>query len=1023
MTSDQIRTAFNPSRPSIITVIALLAQLIAAGAVSGEWFEDATHSSGITFNGNSFGASWGDSNNDGWPDLWTSNHAVVAPSLYINNRNGTFTESTDTIPYNIADMHGSAWADFDNDGDQDLLVLVGADDRFGSEPNQFFINSGNIFHEKALELGLDYPLSRGRTPLWFDWNNDGRLDVLLSNLYRNVAPTALFSQDQVSFINSSLDTELDTVFNNNFAQLITVYHNYSPALAIHDYHYPGRIYDYLHTPFMNLSGTDDLFPSTIGYAQDAAVADFDGDLHPDVFLARANLTVSEVTQLDSNTVAASTVVRGKELGFSFSGGSVLQVQIEPAFRIAAEHIFIGSQAANPTSQTFMLSSTDSTVFGLPEHIPGVDYGIFIGYDPSSQLWLFLVSTRGRIKTNFLVTASDPVMNVEPIGFENSYGGVTDKLFVQTETGFRDVSNVAGMNIESPCENVAAADFDNDMDVDLYMVCRSPAANRPNILYENLGDGTFQTVPEVGGAAGSTDGRGEAVALADYDNDGFIDLLVTNGLEQPPFNDGPTQIFRNLGNANHWLEIDLEGVKSNRDGIGAQIFATTVNATQYRLQGGGMHRYSQNHKRIHFGLGSHKMIDMLTVEWPSGTVQNITNLPADQIVHLLEPSYPMLLGKPSYAPGIDAGLFLWKDSFDGPYHIEISGDGPLSTFQVELIADSPLERVEMKKSEFNDRLDWNANHFAFEGLVSNWVDRVDFQLAPGSHALLSVAKNGESNPRQLHIGKSGDPLTPAGWILEADAIPGVPEFQGGADLGLFFGRSSNEVHARWNGDGPQHYTELEIFFSQPPIAVTPVSFEYNDRLVATANSASISSFVSNWWDGVNLEIAVGTRLGLTYTQDGLVQPNRVNPVNRNLGLPNAYHLPLATPYGAPVYDSSTDANMFIWKDERTGHWHVKCTAGGEYANYTGELISDQPFVEVVPYKLEASDTLDFTDPTRIVFDMYMVKTHEDGFEFVVPAGANVQLNLEPKGIDDPVGAIRIGNQRWPIEQLPVDISGW
>ena len=65
-----------------------------------------------------------------------------------------------------------------------------------------------------------------------------------------------------------------------------------------------------------------------------------------------------------------------------------------------------------------------------------------------------------------------------------------------------------------------------------------------------------------------------------------------------------------------------------------------------------------------------------VKWPSGIVQAITNLPSDEIVHVLEPSYPVLLGQPSYVAGQDVGLYLWKDSFDGPYHMEVNGDGPL-----------------------------------------------------------------------------------------------------------------------------------------------------------------------------------------------------------------------------------------------------------------------------------------------------------------------------------------------------------
>ena len=81
-------------------------------------------------------------------------------------------------------------------------------------------------------------------------------------------------------------------------------------------------------------------------------------------------------------------------------------------------------------------------------------------------------------------------------------------------------------------------FDNDMDVDAYVVA-SASDNLPNILYENQGDGTFVAVPDAGGAAGTTLGRGDSVVTADYDGDGFIDLFVTNGKDEK---DGPPAAF-------------------------------------------------------------------------------------------------------------------------------------------------------------------------------------------------------------------------------------------------------------------------------------------------------------------------------------------------------------------------------------------------------------------------------------------------------------------------------------------------
>jgi hypothetical protein len=133
------------------------------------------------------------------------------------------------------------------------------------------------------------------------------------------------------------------------------------------------------------------------------------------------------------------------------------------------------------------------------------------------------------------------------------------------------------------------------------------------------------------------GRGDAAVVADYDRDGFLDLFITNGSDptSPFVVDGPHQLFHNRGNNNHWLEIDLEGVKSNRDGIGASIILEAGGTRQIREQRGGMHLLSQNHQRVHFGLGKNSMVDRLTIRWPSGTVQEIGRMAADRILKIRE----------------------------------------------------------------------------------------------------------------------------------------------------------------------------------------------------------------------------------------------------------------------------------------------------------------------------------------------------------------------------------------------------
>ena len=107
--------------------LAQISNMVTAQAFTGIRFENVTQSAGIEYTGETFGAAWGDFNGDGWPDIWVSNH-TKRPSLYLNQKNGTFRNVIDQVwsANPRADTHTAAWADFDNDGDEDLVETVGA---------------------------------------------------------------------------------------------------------------------------------------------------------------------------------------------------------------------------------------------------------------------------------------------------------------------------------------------------------------------------------------------------------------------------------------------------------------------------------------------------------------------------------------------------------------------------------------------------------------------------------------------------------------------------------------------------------------------------------------------------------------------------------------------------------------------------------------------------------------------------------------------------------------------------------
>jgi tetratricopeptide (TPR) repeat protein len=131
------------------------------------------------------------------------------------------------------------------------------------------------------------------------------------------------------------------------------------------------------------------------------------------------------------------------------------------------------------------------------------------------------------------------------------------------------------------------------------------------------------------------------AFGDLDNDGDIDIVVADY-------DGPAHLLRNEGgNQRHWIELELQGTKSNRDGIGARVKLTSGNGkTQYRTVSAAGSYASSNDHRVAFGMGEERTIREITIRWPSGVNQSIQNPKPDQILRVLEPSS----GPPSAARG-------------------------------------------------------------------------------------------------------------------------------------------------------------------------------------------------------------------------------------------------------------------------------------------------------------------------------------------------------------------------------------
>jgi len=178
------------------------------------------------------------------------------------------------------------------------------------------------------------------------------------------------------------------------------------------------------------------------------------------------------------------------------------------------------------------------------------------------------------------------------------------------------------------------DYDNDGNLDLYAVngtvsiqtrIEDPEIGKVMLdkLYKNNGDGTFHDVAASEGIIG--DYSKSAAAFGDYDNDGFTDIAVLTSYIIPDFR---SHLYKNQGNKNHWITIQLIGTKSNRDAIGARVTLIVRGKKQIREVTAGSSFISQNSLWQTFGLGEAKIVDEIEIRWPSGIKRVLRHIKAD-----------------------------------------------------------------------------------------------------------------------------------------------------------------------------------------------------------------------------------------------------------------------------------------------------------------------------------------------------------------------------------------------------------
>jgi hypothetical protein len=230
-----------------------------------------------------------------------------------------------------------------------------------------------------------------------------------------------------------------------------------------------------------------------------------------------------------------------------------------------------------------------------------------------------------VKTNF---AGD-----YPNVYKNIGGGIFEDIVLRARLA---------VNPQYVGWGVGLVDLDNDGWRDIFQVNghvypeldarNGPERYRnPRIVYRNLGSGVFEDVSAMAGPGVEEKKSSRGAAFGDFNNDGAIDVLIMNMGEEP-------SLLRNeLKSANHWLKVELQGMKSNRSAIGAivQVEAGKWKLTDLVLSQSSY--ISHNDSRLHFGLGAETAATKITVRWPNGDTESFPGAPAGKLVRLVEGS--------------------------------------------------------------------------------------------------------------------------------------------------------------------------------------------------------------------------------------------------------------------------------------------------------------------------------------------------------------------------------------------------
>jgi len=270
---------------------------------------------------------------------------------------------------------------------------------------------------------------------------------------------------------------------------------------------------------------------------------------------------------------------------------------------------------------------------LVRYPPGFSYAISDIYLNQGNMIFLPLTSAGVFKSgeiefgdidndgdmDFIITKSDNYIGL----FRNNGNGT-----------FTDITDSAGVRVKIGYGGPSMADFNNDGYLDIYISQNDSL----DYLFINQKNNTFiNIIPDSGNLR-----HGGYAVIFDYDRDGDLDIYAGNEALQQPYNNYENFLYKNnlsdrYGGSNNWIIINLVGIKSNRDGIGAKLRCYSLSGSEYlsQLRYTGSSIVPQGMIPVHFGLGSSNIVDSLVIDWPSGIRQVIYNLPVNQYITVVE----------------------------------------------------------------------------------------------------------------------------------------------------------------------------------------------------------------------------------------------------------------------------------------------------------------------------------------------------------------------------------------------------